>query len=191
MSDELDPNKLIVDFVNSNLDRLTTSVSAGMKGTKNAIRTRLDRTYREYLARTLERHSKAKSFFVRSEPLPIYEFFVPPDLSTQHRTISKPGAPELAGIAPAAIVAGSGGCGKTMLMRHLLVSCLEDGEKMPVLLELRQLNSDQPSLRSAILASLTANGLTADDDYFELALVTCLVSSAQRSLENGLFRVRC
>ena len=170
MSDELDANKLIAEFITSNMDRLVNSVFSGMKGTKNAIRVRLTGTYRTYLERILERHSKAKSFFVRSEPLPIYDFFVPPDISSQQRVLSAPGAAQLASIASVAIVTGSGGCGKTMFMRHLLVSSLSDQEKMPVLLELRQLNNDGSNLRSAILHTLNSNSLKADDEYLDLAL---------------------
>ena len=170
MSDELDATKLIVEFLNSNIDRLINPISSGMKGTKNAIRARLTRTYRPYLERILERHSKAKSLFVRSEPLPIYDFFVPPDISSQQRILSAPGAAQLASIAPAAIVTGTGGCGKTMFMRHLLVSSLANREKMPVLLELRQLNNNGSDLRSAILHTLNSNSLKADDEYLDLAL---------------------
>ena len=170
MSDELDANKLVAEFITSNIDRLVDSVSSGMKGTKNAIRVRLTRTYRTYLERILERHSKAKSFFVRSEPRPIYDFFVPPDISSQQRVLSAPDAAQLAAIASAAIVTGSGGCGKTMFMRHLLVSSLSNREKMPVLLELRQLNNDGSDLRSAILHTLNSNSLKADDEYLDLAL---------------------
>ena len=170
MSDELDANKLITGFINSNIDRLVDSFSSGMKGTKNAIRVRLTRTYRTYLERILERHSKAKSFFVRSEPLPIYDFFVPPDISSQQRVLSAPDAAQLASIAPAAIVTGSGGCGKTMFMRHLLVSSLANRERMPVFLELRQLNNNGSDIRSAILHTLNSNSLKADDKYLDLAL---------------------
>ncbi len=189
MSEELDPHKLIVDFVNSNIDRLADSVSSAMKGTKNVIRARLASTYRAYLKRVLDRHSRAKSFFVRSEPLPIYEFFVPPNISSQQRVLKAPGAAELAAVAPAAIVSGSGGCGKTMFMRHLLVSNLVQQHKMPVLLELRQLNAGRTKVRTALLDTLNSNGLRADDEYFELALEAghfCLLLDGFDELELGI-----
>ena len=189
MSDEIDPNKLVVDFINSNVDRLAESATSVMKGTKNAIRARLSRTYKTYLERVLERHSKAKSFFVRSEPLPIYDFFVPPDLSSQQRLLEAPNAAQLAAVAPAAIVTGSGGCGKTMFMRHLLVSSLAEQQKMPVFLELRQLNSDGPDVLSAVLRTLNSNGLGADDAYFKIALRRghfCILLDGFDELELGL-----
>ena len=120
MSDVLDPNKLVAEFANSNMNRIVDSVAHGMKGTRNRVRAKLDRTYRNYLSRILDRYSNAKSFFIRTEPTPLYEFFVPLDLLTEQRTLTKPGAPDVAAVASAAIVTGSGGCGKTMLMRHFL-----------------------------------------------------------------------
>ena len=189
MSDELDPNRLVVEFINSNLDRIFSSVSAGMKGAKNVIRSRLRKKYKAYLKRTVDRHSKAKSFFVRSEPLPIYDFFVPPDLSTQQQKLEAPGAAELAAVAPAAIVTGSGGCGKTMFMRHLLVSCLQKRLKTPVFLELRHLSSDGWDVRTAILRMLNSNGLDVDNEYLELALGAghfCLLLDGFDELEDRI-----
>ena len=170
MTDELDPNKLVVGFLNSNVDKIAGALASAMKGTRNAIRARIFKTYRAYLTRMLDRHSNSKSFFVRSEPLPIYDFFVPPDLSTTQRTLTKPGVAEVAAMAPAAIIVGSGGCGKTMLMRHLLVSCLQGTTKTPVFLELRQLNGNEESLRSALLNVLNSNALDVDDKYLDIAL---------------------
>ena len=186
MAEAIDPNKLAAEFLNSNINRILDSVASGMKGTKNAIRRRLKGTYRSYLDRIIERHSKAKSFFVRTEPLPIYDFFVPPDLSSQQRHLDRPTAADLAAVAPAAIITGSGGCGKTMLMRHLLVSALKDQQKTPILLELRQLNTDGEEVRAALLRTLKSNGLDIDESYFELALTAghfCLLLDGFDELE--------
>ena len=122
-----------------------------------------------YLERILERHSKSKSFFVRSEALPLYDFFVPPNLSNQQRQLSAPTAANLAAIAPATIVTGSGGCGKTMLMRHFLVSSICERSKIPVMVELRQLNNSGKSLQDTVLQTLKTNGLDVDQNYLELA----------------------
>lgn len=170
MTDELDPNKLIVEFINSNLDRFVETFPAALKGTKDSIRARFRRTYHNYLERILDRYSKSKSFFVRSEPLPIYNFFVPPDLTTFQRKLTKPGMAQLASIAHASIVTGSGGCGKSMLMRHLLITCIKQKRKTPVFLELRELNGAGGTIRQALLRKLNSNGLQGDNEYLELAL---------------------
>ena len=193
MSQELDPNKLIVEFINANLDLLTQSISSVSRVTKATIRSKLKSTYSTYLKRVLERHSKSKSFFVRSEALPIYDFFVPPNLSNQQRKLAAPTAPELAAVAPATIVTGSGGCGKTMLMRHFLVSSIRERAKIPVLVELRQLNGDDydgdNSLQAAVVETLKVNGLDTDQKYMQRALEAghfCLLLDGFDELLNQL-----
>lgn len=170
MNEELDLNKLALDFVQANLDRLLAAAGSGVKGAKNVVRSKLKRTYEKYLTRLLERHSKAKSFFIRSEPTPLYQFFVPLDLSTEKRTLEKASIASMAAVSGRCVVSGSGGCGKTILMRHLLVGCIKSTEKTPVFVELRQLNQDSGDLRESVLASLRAHGLDVDHDYLSLAL---------------------
>ena len=189
MSEELDPNKLIVEFINANFDKIAQSLSSGITGTKTIIRSKLKTTYSAYLERILERHSKSKSFFVRSEAVPLYNFFVPPNLSNQQRQLSAPTAANLAAVAPVTIVTGSGGCGKTMLMRHFLVSCIRERDKIPVIVELRQLNNSDNSLQDAVLQTLEANGLDVDPNYMELAFEAghfCLLLDGFDELLNQL-----
>ena len=40
MSEELDPNKLVVEFINANLDQIAQSFISGIKGTKAIIRSK-------------------------------------------------------------------------------------------------------------------------------------------------------
>ena len=189
MSEELDPNKLIVEFIKATLDPIVQSISSGIEDTKATIRSKLKTTYSAYLERILERHSKSKSFFVRSEAVPIYDFFVPPNLSNQQRQLSAPTAASLAAVAPATIVIGSGGCGKTMLMRHFLASSLREQAKIPVLVELRKLNNSDNSLQDTVLQTLEANGLDVDQKYIELAFKAghfCLLLDGFDELLNQL-----
>lgn len=189
MSEELDPNKLVVEFINSNLNQIVQSIISGIKGTKATIRSKLKTTYSAYLAKILERHAKSKSFFVRSEALPLYDFFVPPNLSNQQRQLSAPTAANLAAIAPATIVTGSGGCGKTMLMRHFLVSSIRERSKIPVMVELRQLNNSGKSLQDTVLQTLKTNGLDVDQNYMKLAFKAghfCLLLDGFDELLNQL-----
>ena len=49
MSEELDPNKLVVEFINANLDKIAQPIISGIKGTKAIIRSKLETTYSAYL----------------------------------------------------------------------------------------------------------------------------------------------
>ena len=151
------------------MDKVFAVGAETLKGTTDKIRLRLQRTYKTYIKRLVGRHSKSKSFFVRTEPIPLYDFFVPMDLKSDRRLLKSPGAADLAAISPRTILVGSGGCGKTMVMRHLLLSALQGRGKTPVFLELRQLGGDEPLL-AALLASMKNNGLDVDEAYFQQAL---------------------
>jgi hypothetical protein len=70
----------------------------------------------------------------------------------------------------ASIITGSGGSGKSMMMRHLLVSALQAGEKTPVFLELRSLNKNPDSFETAILGTLKVGGLEVDERFLGVAL---------------------
>jgi len=170
VTNELDVNQLVAAFLQANLDSLADAASAQVKAARTKIRSKLKRTYSTYLTRILDRYSKAKSFLIKREPTPLYDFFVPLDLSTDQRILTKPGVQEVAAVARTAIIAGTGGCGKSMLMRHMLVSAIQTGCKVPVFIELRQLNASGEPLRELLLQTLTANGLDVDDAYLELAL---------------------
>lgn len=170
MEEELDVNKIAAEFVQANIEGAWGLVKARAKDFKTLVRSRFESTYRDYLKRLIERHSKGKSFFVRTEPVPLHTFFVPLDLATQMRLLTRPAAPDVAAVASNAIITGTGGSGKTMMMRHLLLTALTTRTKTPVFFELRQLNQRQESLRTVLLHSLQANGLDIDDAYLEVAL---------------------
>src|SRR5688572_28206332 len=138
MAEELDINKLTAEFVQSNLDRIVGFVGQKIKVASNIVRSQYEATYTTYLSRLLTRNSKGKSFFVRSEPIPLYEFFVPLDLASERTELRNARILDITSVSPACVVAGSGGSGKSMLMRHFLVGAIEAKSKAPIFLELRQ-----------------------------------------------------
>ncbi len=170
MEIKFDINKLAAEFINSNIDRIFDAVGSTLQGSKKVLRSNFKRTYKGYLTQSLERYSKTKSFFIRSEPTPLYDFFVCPDLSNSKRTLEKPGVEAIADVNSSVVVMGTGGSGKTMLMRHLFVNAIVSKQKTPVFVELRRLNQDQQDIRKEILHQLQLNGLAVDDAYLELAL---------------------
>jgi hypothetical protein len=166
----MDINEIASNFLQANLERAVEVAASHAKEAKSYVRSKLARTYRDYLTRLLERYSCGKSFFIRGESVPLYDFFVPLDLATERRHLARPGIEEISAVSTASIIVGSGGSGKTMMMRHLLISSIRTRLRTPVFLELRQLNQTREALKVALLGCLTAYGLDVDDGYFERAL---------------------
>jgi hypothetical protein len=170
MDTEFDINKVAAEFVADKIDSAWGLLSSQARGARDLLKSKFARTYRGYLERTLSRYSRGKSFFIRSEPTPLYSFFVPLDLESHTRKFAKACFVDLAELCPLSIITGSGGSGKTMLMRHMLIGAITSRLKTPIFLELRQLNSVDDSLPTALVQVLRQNGLNVDDDYFSLAV---------------------
>lgn len=169
MPDEFDFNKVVAEVIQTNLDKLFSTGTDAARGIRNTLRPKFEATYRRYLTRILQRYGQGKSFFVRSEAIPLYDFFVPLDLRTQHRTLRRPSALDLFRVAPHVIIEGSGGSGKSMMMRHFLLSGLKSAEKTPIFFELRHLGA-KLDIKEGLLEVLQASGLESDVGFLESAL---------------------
>jgi hypothetical protein len=170
MSTEFDSTTLAAYFVQANAERFWTVVAGSVKEVTTHVRVRLNSTYTTYIERILDRYGKGKSFFTRSESVPLYEFFVPLNLKNQLRIVSAPAVRELTALSPLSIITGTGGSGKSIMMRHLLVSCITSKLRTPVFLELRQLNQSNSTVQEALLHVLQTYGLEIDNQFLEAAL---------------------
>jgi hypothetical protein len=170
MTQPFDVAKMAAEFAQANAEKILIAAHAGMKNVTSQMKAHFRHTYTRYVERVLERYGRGKSFFVRSEAVPLYHFFVPLDLQTPIRHLSRPNATDLVTESPLSIISGTGGSGKSMMMRHLLVSCIEAGLRTPVFLELRQLNQTTDTCRQAILAVLRSFDLDVTDVFIEEAL---------------------
>ena len=68
------------------------------------------------------------------------------------------------------LVTGTGGIGKSILMKHLFLSTIKETEYIPVLLELRKFNGMENkdiSIYRAVYQTLSDNGFTLADEYYK------------------------
>jgi len=170
MSEDFDVNKMAAEFASQNLERFYDAGKDVLKGAADKARLHLSRSYRDYLSCVAERHSRAKSFFIRSEPTNLYDFYVPVGISSEKISISKTSMRAISSVNPFAVITGGGGSGKSVLMRHLLLDAVAQKEKVPIFIELRELNQTEQSLIDFIKSTLHSNHFTLDDDYIEKAL---------------------
>jgi len=170
MSEELDINKVAAEFVTQNLERFYDSGKGVLKGAADAVRLRLRKSYRDYIVCVAERYSKAKSFFIRNEPTYLYDFYVPLGVSSKKGKLEAASIEGIATINRFAIITGGGGSGKSILMRHLLLDTIKSGKRVPVFIELRELNHSDQSLIELVYSTLHLNHLKLDSDYIEKAI---------------------
>ena len=170
MTEEFDPNKIATEFLQQNIDKFFETGRGIIKAATDKIRLYLDSTYKEYIKTLLERHSKVRSFFIRNEPAYLYEFYVPLDLLRGFKRLKGSGIMDIIKISPFALITGSAGSGKSLIMRHLLIDTLLIKEKVPIFVELRQINQNGGDLRQLINRVLYANKFRLGEVFVEKAL---------------------
>lgn len=133
----------------------------------------LGTAFNEYIRLTQEKASKVKTLIYRKVPKNIYSFYECVGLSLEERTIDTNSVKNILDIGKKIIVTGTGGIGKSILMKHLFLSTLTDTEYIPILLELRKFNGMEIkdiSLYQAIYQSLSDNGFKLADEYYKYSL---------------------
>jgi predicted NACHT family NTPase len=167
---EIDPNKIAVEFVNKNIEKIIMSGLGVFSGAKNKIKLKMHRTYTDYLKKITERYSKSKSFFIRDEPVFIGKFYTPLSLSLNDKSIGAAKISYFTGAQKKFVLVGTAGSGKSILMKYLLTDCLTSTLLIPVFIELRELNHSKINLINLIKQLLIDNGLDLENDYLEKSL---------------------
>jgi len=132
-----------------------------------------------YCENVVRKFCRARTFFVRNEPQFIEDFYVPASLLKNYKeSISRANLTSLRKVSPRCVVTGSGGSGKTVFMRYLLLDSIERGVGYPVFIELRNLNDvENVKLEDVIVEFMTEHGFPLGADY------------VLRSLKEGLLTV--
>jgi predicted NACHT family NTPase len=110
-------------------------------------------------------------------------------LATDSKRIAKANSASIFEQSRFAIITGTGGCGKSVLMRHLFIDVINGKEKVPILIELRELNRSGIDLNSLIAKALELGGFELDQEAVALALklgVFALLFDGFDELEDAL-----
>ncbi len=127
--------------------------------------------YEQYLARTKEKYGQIKTLIYRRVKEDLYSFYVDSNLFYKDITIDSSDINNLITLTNKIIITGTGGIGKSTLMHHLFLNTINVTDYIPVLIELRSLNSmDEISIRNEIYKTLSNNGFELEDEYFEFSL---------------------
>lgn len=170
MFDDIEVARVIYDFTAYNLDKFYNTAKGLYKDAADFVRLRLGESYKEYLLFLWNRYSGVRSFFNRNESIGFYKLYVPLNLigpGGEH--MRDPTTSEIGSKSRCSVICGSGGSGKTILMRHLLMSSILTKEKVPLFAELRDFIDVQEDGDYAFFQYLKrilqANHLSLDDEY--------------------------
>lgn len=129
--------------------------------------------YAEYLKNTKQRYCKIKTIIYRKVPKDIYSFYECLGVDYNNSTIETSNVNNLLNISNRLIITGTGGIGKTMLLKHLYLNSITETYRIPVFIELRNFNNyenDKINLYEQIYSELVNNGFTLEKKYFDYSL---------------------
>lgn len=160
---------LVTSFMAKNFEKIWTVAKNTYNAADETVQVTLKTAYTDYLSKTAEKYSKSKSFFIRNEPTNLYSYYVPIGISCNAKSISEPSIQTCTLISNRIIISGTGGSGKSVLLKHLFLDCIASGAYVPIMVELRDLNGAELSLDEFVTELLSDFGFKVTGNYIEKA----------------------
>lgn len=132
-----------------------------------------DIVFSKYLKKAEQKYSKVKTILYRTEPKYIYNFFECPTLiKGRSKRINGNDVNNILDESHFIIIQGTGGIGKSTLLKHLFLNELTKKDLIPIFIELKDLNSEVNDIRISdfIFKRLDALGSTIKFENLEYAL---------------------
>ena len=175
MMDENFNNDLASKFMNSIFDEylppLISKIANKIKITYNEVKIDLEIPFQAYLTKSYEKYSKTKTIIYGIEPQKLYSFFEVPFLKKGTEIINPTTTKVLTDISKFLIIEGSGGIGKSTLMKHLFLSELKLEDYVPIFIELKDFNEEgHLDLEELLLKKLNQFHNTFQEEYLDYAL---------------------
>lgn len=129
--------------------------------------------FEDYLKRTKKKNSKIKTLIYRHVPQDLSEFYECVGIRCNGKRIETDSINNVLELSSKIIITGTGGIGKSVLLKHLFLSACDDTSFVPILLELRSLNvfeNKDISLFNILYDQLLNNGFKMEKKYFEYSL---------------------
>lgn len=157
------------DFIAKNMNTIIELGKGAYGRITDAVKKELNIAYTDYLDNAYAKHSKAKSFFIRDQSVDLYSYYVPTGISCAKIEIENPTFDSCIKHSKRYVITGTGGCGKSVLMRHLFLGCMQSAKYVPILIELRELNADYDNLDDLIKSCLHRHGFNLTDNFIKNA----------------------
>ncbi len=133
-----------------------------------------DLVFHTYIKNSYDKYSKIKTILYRIEPKYIYDFFVAPTLEKENgKYVQTDDVDNILNISHFVIIQGTGGIGKSTLLKHLFINELEKKGLIPIFIELKDFNdikTDDYEISDIVFEKLNILGSKLKKEYLEYAL---------------------
>ncbi|QSB11975.1 AAA family ATPase [Lysinibacillus fusiformis] len=132
--------------------------------------------YEKYLTKSKEKYSKIKTLLYKRTPKNIYSFYEDLNVRYEDELIDTNNIESLISIGNRIIITGTGGIGKSTMMKHFFQNSIDMQYIVPILIELRNLNdkfkTGEIDLLNYIYETMSNLDFKTDKLYLEYSLET-------------------
>ena len=180
MQNSIDSNKITVGIISELAKNVASFVIQKIKKNYKDFNSKNDIDYKnafeKYLKESNKHISKSKTVLYGRTPHNLYSFFECMNIkSAKNKIIDTSNVNNVLSIGNKIIITGTGGIGKSMLMRHCFLNTIINTNYIPVLVELRGLNEFEINdihLEDYIYKALNIFGFKLEEEYFQYSLDT-------------------
>lgn len=177
MNNEIDTNivatAVIVELSKSFAKDLCSFISRKVVDMKCVAEIELGSAYETYLNSTKTCYGKVKTLLYRHEPKDIYSFYECIGLQFGENIIDTSNIINITELGHRIVITGTGGIGKSIMMRHLFLNSIKSNMYVPILVELRGLNSSKDKegiVASYIYETIKKFNFSLERKYFDYSL---------------------
>jgi GTPase SAR1 family protein len=137
----------ITELIQNNIDKLIKGVTSIGKDTIANIKIKMGTAFTDYLTTSTQKYSFTKTILYRHTPVYLYQFYVDVDLESHNELIQSSKIENILNRSNKVLLVGTGGTGKSTLIKHLFLNAVESEKYIPIFVELREIN-DLDDLKS-------------------------------------------
>jgi len=143
------------------------------KANEAAEEVRIRSVFQDYIRSAIASNSYVKTFLYKQSPKELESIYVNTMVRINGDSINC-SINELIKQGHKLIITGTGGIGKSMLFKHLFIECVQLGEFIPILVELRSLNNferiDNTTIEDLVLSTLNNQRCGLSIEQFKYSL---------------------
>lgn len=155
----------VADFVANNIEKIYSIGRKAYGRVDEALQIKFRTAYVDYLTITRDKYSKSKSFFIRNQAVDLYSYYVSTGVACGDVILGTPTFENFLEQSNRIVITGTGGSGKSVLIRHLFLDCIRHKLFTPILIELRDLNGSKLTLDEHVESVLDTYGFNISGDY--------------------------
>lgn len=179
MENSLDINKISAELISELAKSMSVKVVERCKnyisGTIKKNKIDFGDAYIDYLNYAKSTHEKIKTLLYRHNAKDIYSFYECVGLRRGRKVVDTSDVNNVLNIGNKIIITGTGGIGKSVMMKHFFLNVLQSTGYIPILIELRGLNEfneKNVNLFDYIYGVMENLKLRIEKEYFDYSLET-------------------